>query len=92
VLCSPNPSGTGLDGVTSVSLTQLDAFLATAQADGHQLVGYKMALFERESQQRLGADGPVWGLLTDDMAVDDGAECDLSTVASAKVGSSSCSS
>jgi 2-keto-4-pentenoate hydratase len=61
-----------------------DVFLKAAQARGHRLVGYKTALLDRQAQVRLGAAGPVWGQLTDDMAIIDGAEFDLSAVASAK--------
>jgi 2-oxo-3-hexenedioate decarboxylase len=61
-----------------------DIFLTAAQARGHCLVGYKTALLDPQAQVRLGAAGPVWGQLTDDMAIVDGAEFDLSAVASAK--------
>lgn len=48
-------------------------------AAGHRLVGYKTALIGALAQQRLGACGPVWGWLTDEMQLDDGAEFDCST-------------
>lgn len=61
-----------------------DVSLKTASAQGHHLVGYKIALLDPQAQSRLHADGPVWGQLTDDMALVDGTEFDLGAVASAK--------
>ncbi|MFF3872226.1 2-keto-4-pentenoate hydratase [Streptomyces sp. NPDC001978] len=70
--------------MTIESAERLDAVLAAAKARGNHLIGYKTALLAPEAQRRLGAAGPVWGVLTDDMAINDGDEFDLSTVASAK--------
>jgi 2-keto-4-pentenoate hydratase len=61
-----------------------DISLQAALVNGHRLVGYKIALLDPPAQARLHADGPVWGQLTDDMALVDGAEFDLGAVASAK--------
>lgn len=66
------------------SVSAQDMFLQDAEAQGHRLVGYKTALLAPQAQARYGAAGPVWGQLTDGMALVDGAEFDLSAVASAK--------
>jgi 2-keto-4-pentenoate hydratase len=61
-----------------------DTSLRAALVQGHRLVGYKIALLDPPAQSRLHANGPVWGQLTNDMALVDGAEFDLSAVASAR--------
>jgi 2-keto-4-pentenoate hydratase len=61
-----------------------DERLAALHESGRRLVGYKTALLASSAQTRLGAAGPVWGLLSDDMALADGATFDLGTVTSAK--------
>lgn len=66
------------------AVARLDAFLTAARENGHRHIGYKVALLSPAAQRRMNAAGPVWGGLTDDMAVADGAEVDLSAVASAK--------
>lgn len=66
------------------AVTAQEISLKSALSGGRRLVGYKIALLDTGAQTRLGATGPVWGQLTDDMALIDGSEFDLSAVASAK--------
>jgi 2-keto-4-pentenoate hydratase len=66
------------------AVTAQDAFLEKSGAQGHRLVGYKIALLDPQEQARLGAAGPVWGQLTDSMALVDGVEFSLEDVASAE--------
>jgi 2-keto-4-pentenoate hydratase len=61
-----------------------EASLTAALDRGHHLVGYKLALLDPQAQSRLRADGPVWGQLTDEMAIADGGEYDLAAGASAR--------
>jgi 2-keto-4-pentenoate hydratase len=70
--------------MSPASVTAQELFLEEARAQGHRLVGYKTALLAPQAQARYGAAGPVWGQLTDGMALVDGAEFDLSALASAK--------
>jgi 2-keto-4-pentenoate hydratase len=70
--------------MTTEAVERLDAFLSASREKGLRHVGYKAALISSAAQRRMNSAGPVWGALTDDMAVTDGAQVDLSTVASAK--------
>jgi 2-oxo-3-hexenedioate decarboxylase len=84
VRCSSNTQTLLVDGMSVGAIAAQDAFLHESQAQGHRLVGYKIALLDPQERARLGAAGPAWGQLTDDMALVDGAEFGLSGVASAK--------
>ena len=82
--CSSDPRAILVDGMSASVAAAQEAFLNAALAQGHRLVGYKISLLDPQAQGRFGAAGPVWGQLTDDMALLDGGEFDLSAVASAK--------
>ena len=81
---SSDPQTILVDGMSFGAVTAQDVFLKEARAQGHRLVGYKIALLDPQAQARFGAAGPVWGQLTDGMTLVDGAEFDLNAVASAK--------
>jgi len=70
--------------MSAAAVAAQDEYLAALRAQGRRLTGYKTALLAQAARTRLGASGPVWGLLTDDMALPDGARFDLASVTSAK--------
>ena len=54
-----------------------EAVIATKVAHGEQIVGAKLGLVSRAKQLAMGVDEPVFGWLTDAMAVPAGQEVDL---------------
>ena len=72
-------------------LTVADAYaiqLANVEqvlTDGHRVLGHKVGLTSRAMQEMLGVDEPDFGVLTDDMIVDDGASVDLATLIQPRV-------
>lgn len=68
---------TGLPRAKHPGMTLADAYAVQHDwaahriaAEGRRAVGYKVALTTRGTQQAFGADGPVFGVLLDDMAFD----------------------
>ncbi|MGD9525220.1 2-keto-4-pentenoate hydratase [Pseudonocardia sp.] len=54
-------------------------------ADGRRIVGRKVGLTSRPMQQLLGVDEPDFGVLTEDMIVEDGDEVDLARLVQPRV-------
>jgi 2-oxo-3-hexenedioate decarboxylase len=64
----------------AMALSVADAYavqtrlIAAREARGHRQVGLKMGFTSRAKMRQMGVDQMIWGRLTDDMRVDDGAE------------------
>jgi 2-keto-4-pentenoate hydratase len=54
-------------------------------AAGHRVLGHKVGLTSRAMQEMLGVEEPDFGVLTDDMIVDDGASIDLAVMIQPRV-------
>ena len=59
--------------------------VARRVAGGATVRGRKLGLTSRRTQQMLGVDEPTFGVLTDDMLVDDGAELSLTELVAPRV-------
>ena len=59
--------------------------VARRVAAGATVRGRKLGLTSRRTQQMLGVDEPTFGVLTDDMLVDDGAELSLAELVAPRV-------
>jgi 2-keto-4-pentenoate hydratase len=59
--------------------------VARRVAEGATVRGRKLGLTSRRTQQLLGVDEPTFGVLTDDMLVDDGAELSLAELVAPRV-------
>lgn len=57
-----------------------DELIARRLASGERLVGAKVGLTSRAKQQEMGIDEPVYGWLTDAMALGEGSSLELSTL------------
>ena len=83
----PVPPLTDSDPALSVSdayaiqLANVDHALAA----GRRIIGHKVGLTSRAMQEMLGVDEPDFGVLTDDMLIDDGADVDLATLLQPRV-------
>ena len=60
----------------AIQLANVDQLIA----DGRRLLGHKVGLTSKAMQEMLGVDEPDFGVLTDDMYVEDGADVDLATM------------
>ncbi|HXF71720.1 MAG TPA: fumarylacetoacetate hydrolase family protein [Actinomycetota bacterium] len=57
-----------------------DALLALREEAGERIVGAKLGLTSRAKQRDMGIDEPIYGWLTDAMALDPGAVLEVSTM------------
>ncbi len=56
-----------------------------AVAAGRRIIGHKVGLTSRAMQEMLGVGEPDFGVLTDDMLIDDGADVDLASLLQPRV-------
>jgi 2-keto-4-pentenoate hydratase len=65
----------------AIQLANVDHLVAA----GHRVLGHKVGLTSKAMQEMLGVNEPDFGVLTDDMIVDDGASIDLARMIQPRV-------